>query len=110
MVDQWLLQFELEVDAHFCAGNNDRALREFYRWHKNVAAVIASLDPEITMDFMKTGRPFSFDRSDSQKGTSRAWFLRKRGNPAKQILQRIKQRALLGDNDTASGVPGIEGM
>jgi hypothetical protein len=104
-VEQWLLEFDCDVDAHFMAGDEERGMQAYRGWYDRVRRSISAIDEELARAFTRTayGPPLT---KRAQALTPRAKFIKSAGGRSRDYLRDLKSR-LLGNTVTAefSGKP-----
>jgi hypothetical protein len=107
-VEQWLLEFDCDVDAHFMAGDEERGMLAYRGWYDRVRRAIAGIDDDLARAFTRTayGPPLT---KRAQALTPRAKFIKSAGGRSRDYLRDLKNR-LSGNTVTAefSGSPAAK--
>ena len=98
-VEQWLLEFDCDVDAHFMAGDEERGMQAYRGWYDRVRNAISGIDEDLARAFTLTayGPPLT---KRAQALTPRAKFIKSAGGRSRDYLRDLKSR-LSGNTVTA---------
>jgi hypothetical protein len=90
-VEQWLLEFDCDVDAHFMAGDEERGMEAYRGWYERVRKAIAGIDEDLARAFTRTayGPPLT---KRGQALTPRARFIKSSGGRSRDYLRDLKSR------------------